>query len=86
MEHDDSQINRLEDKIDKIVDNICAINITTAKQAISLEEHIKRTNILEGKIVPLEENHAMAKGILKLIGFLAIFFGAIEALLRLIGK
>jgi len=77
---------RTEDKIDKIVESIGEINVTLAKQEVSLSEHIKRTNLLEQKLEPVEKHVAMVNGALKFIGTLALIAGIIEAALKLVGK
>lgn len=71
---------RIEDKLDKVVDHIASIEVTLAKQHTSLEEHIRRTNILESKVEPIEKHVNMVQGAIKLIlilsaaaGILAVF-------------
>ena len=36
-----------QDKLDKIMDTLHRMDITLAKQQVSLDEHIRRTNLLE---------------------------------------
>lgn len=74
---------RVEDKLDKVADDISHINVTLAKQEVSLSEHIKRTNILEAKIEPIEKHMLMINGALKFVGGIALFIGIIEGLLRI---
>lgn len=86
---DDERGNRIETKIDKIVDHIGEINVTLGKQHVSLDEHIRRTAILEQKIGPLERDQAMAHGIIK--AFLWAFaagslIGGISELLTFLRK
>lgn len=47
---DKGQLDRLIGKIDKIVDQTARTEITLAKQSVILDEHIRRTNILESKV------------------------------------
>lgn len=74
---------RVEDKLDKVADDISQINITLAKQEVSLATHIKRTELLEAKIEPIEKHVLMFNGVLKFIGVVALFVGIIEGLLRI---
>ena len=67
---DDDRADRIETKIDKIIDQIGEINSTLAAQHISLELHIKRTNILEDKIIPIETSRNEIRGIIKLGGWI----------------
>lgn len=76
---------RLEDKLDKVVDNINSINVTLGKQSVILEEHVKRTNLLEAKIEPIEKHVAMVHGVLKFIGLIGVFVAVIEGLLKIAG-
>ncbi len=76
---------RLEDKLDKVVDKIGSIDVTLAKQSVILEEHVRRTDILESKITPIEKHVIMVHGVLKFLGLIAIFVGIIEGLLKIIG-
>ena len=73
---------RLETKLDKVSDEIGNINITLAKQHITLEEHVRRTEILEDEIRPIKKHVAMVNGVLKLMGLLAPIIGAIAGALR----
>lgn len=72
---DDKKIQRIEDKLDKVAEHISAIEVTLGKQHVSLEEHIKRTNLLESKIDPIENHVSMVNGALKLILLLSAVAG-----------
>ena len=45
-----NRLDRLEDKIDKLSDTANTNAIQLARNTISLEEHIKRTNLLEDEL------------------------------------
>lgn len=72
---------QLDNRLSKISSDISSINVTIGKQHVSLEEHIRRTNLLEEKIIPLEEKQSEMRGIIKLAGF---FMGAITAIAAVI--
>ena len=74
-----SDFNRLEAKLDKIVDKIGSIDSTLASQHTSLREHIRRTELLEAQLRPVEKHVAMIQGALKLIGLVALFGGILGA-------
>lgn len=76
-------MKKLEDKLDKLSEMQGEMNVTLAKQSVILEEHVKRTNLLEAKITPIERHVAMVNGALKLLGVLALIIGLIEGLRRL---
>lgn len=75
---------RFEDKLDKVVDKISSIDVTLASQHVSLEHHIRRTDLLEAEIRPLKKNMAMAEGALKLLGASAVIVALIEGIRTLI--
>lgn len=79
-------MKNLEDKIDSISEKITNIDVTLAKQSVVLEEHIRRTNLLEEKLAPVEKHVHMVNGALKAIGFIAIALGVVEGILKLIGR
>lgn len=76
---------RVEEKLDKVADDISQINITLAKQEVSLAEHIRRTNVLEQKLEPVEKHVAMVNGGLKIVGIVALLVGIIEGIVKIIG-
>lgn len=75
----------MEDKLDKLSEKITSIDVTLAKQSVILEEHVKRTNLLEAKIEPIEKHVAMVHGVLKFMGIIGVFVGLIEGLLKIMG-
>lgn len=75
----------MENKLDKIIEKIASIDVTLAKQSVILEEHVKRTNLLEEKIEPIEKHVAMVNGALKLLGLIAIIVAIIEGTYRIMG-
>lgn len=76
---------RLENKVDKIVESISEINITLAKQSVILDEHVKRSNLLEAKMAPLEKHVVMINGVLKFLGLIAVFVGIVEGIFKILG-
>lgn len=67
-----SDLDRLENKIDNLVERTSNIDVTIAKQSVILDEHVKRTNILQSKVEPIEKSFVVVKGILKIIGFMGL--------------
>lgn len=93
---DNGDITRLENKVDKIVDDIGEIKIIMARNTVSLEEHIKRTNLLEEEVKRLDEDVRPVKDhvtamkhsgkliytVIKLLAALASIIGVIAALMK----
>lgn len=86
----DEKLERLEDKTDKVLDQISSINITLAEQHKQLEHHIYRTDlaeknlqILKDELVPVQKHVSQVSGVLKLIGVLASLAGIGKLLLEI---
>lgn len=80
----DDRLERIETKLDKVVEHISSIDITTARLTISVEEHVRRTNILEEDIAPLKARDNMRAGAVKLIGLVLGLCAAIEGIVMLL--
>lgn len=80
----DLKLERIEDKIDKIGDRMSSIDTTLASQHISLQDHIRRTELLENAVEPIKKHVAMVHGALKLIGLVAMVLGGIEGIVALL--
>lgn len=76
--------NKLEDKLDKVIEQQGEMNVTLAKQSVILEEHVKRTNLLELKIAPIEKHVVMVHGVLKFIGILGILAAIVESVVKVL--
>ena len=83
---DDQKASRIEQKLDSVDISIKSIDITLAKQSVLLDEHIKRSNLLEAKLQPVEKHVAMVEGALKLVGLISLVLGIISALVLLTSK
>ena len=69
-----------EDKMDKILDRLNSIDITLAKQEISLSQHISRTELLEEQVKPLQERMLELKGAINLIKIVALLASIVEVI------
>ena len=80
---------KLDSKVDKISERLNSVDVTLAQQHESLDTHIKRTEILEEKLEPVEKHVAMMNGALKLLGIIGVLVGILEGLsvtLEFLGK
>ncbi len=77
---DSKRLERIESKIDKLDSRIDTIDITLAGQHVSLKTHIKRSDLLEAKMEPVEKHVAMVNGALKLLSLSVIIFELYKAL------
>ena len=76
------QLDRLEDKIDKISDRMNSVDVTLAKQSVILEEHVKRSTMLESRMEPVERHVSMVKGAAKLLAGLGTLAGLLKGYLK----
>lgn len=74
---DNSFLHRVEDKLDGVVKDIGEVKVVMARNTTSLEEHIKRTNELEKKVIPLWNLFIIGSGIISIISIAALVIQAI---------
>ena len=76
----DNSLNRIEEKIDRLDLRLDGVDKTLVRQNSELESHIKRTELLEGRIDPLEKYVWMAIGGIGLLSILATAFALLKTL------
>ena len=74
------QLNRLEDKVDKISDVMTKQEINLSRLTTTVEIHVERSNKLEGIVLPIQTKMNYVEGALKLLGALAVVAAICEAL------
>ena len=79
------RLGRIEEKLDKVVEHITSIDVTLAKQHVSLKEHMRRTELLEMDMRPVKAHVNAIHGVLKAIGLAATVLGALASVLKIIG-
>jgi len=72
INNEDNSLNRLSDKIDKLDVRLDSMDVTLGKQQVSLDEHVKRTNLLEEKVVPIESQGKQLKLLVTVVKWAAI--------------
>lgn len=65
-------MKQLEDKLDKMAQDLSSIDVTLAKQHVVLEIHVNRTNLLEKQVSAVARRLAMGEGAIALVGFLSL--------------
>ena len=80
----DDRLERIETKLDKVVDQIGEINETTAKQQVSLDYHIKRTDLLEKKLEPVEAHVNLISSLFKIVASIAVLAGIVATILQIV--
>ena len=77
----DEKFQRLENKLDTLGDKLSDIDKTLVRNTVSLEDHVRRTNLLEEKLAPVEKHVAMIQGVAKFIALLAALLAIAKAVL-----
>lgn len=72
--------DRILDKLDRIEAIQVKQEVHLGKLTVSVEEHVKRTNLLEEDIRPIKKHVAMVEGALKLIALSGILATIVEAI------
>ena len=75
----DSQLSRIEKKIDAIGERLNNIDVTLVKQNLEIEHHIKRTDLLEEQVKPVVEHVTFVKVSLRWLGAAALVAGILKA-------
>lgn len=78
MSSDD--MKRFEGKIDKLMIDLTEMKVLQAEHGGQLKEHMRRTDILEAKVAPVEKHVHMVNGGVKLIGLIALLAAVIKAI------
>lgn len=68
----DERFDRLDEKLEKVVDRLNSIDVTLTRNTVSLEEHVKRTTQLENRVQPIEEQYLYMIGVKKFIVVISI--------------
>ena len=71
------KIDKIDDKIDKLHERIDSVDKTLIQQHEQLTYHIKRTDILESRVAPVEKYATMLSGAMKFAAALAAIVGAL---------
>lgn len=69
---DDFTSKKLMKDVDHIKRSLASVDKTLALQHLSLETHIKRTNLLEEKLLPVEQHVEQVRGVGKFIMYLSL--------------
>lgn len=75
-------LDEIKNDIKEINSSISTIDKTLIKQESQLAEHIRRTNILEDKIEPVERHVYMMNGALKFLGLLSLLAGIVASIVK----
>lgn len=69
----DSKLQKIEDKVDKLLEQQHQTNVHLAKYNSELEFHVARTTQLEDELVPISRHVQQMRGAGKLLALMALF-------------
>lgn len=78
----DKLIGRILDKQDEIAKDLAQINVTLAKQEVSLAEHIRRTELLELEVKPIKQHVQRVNNILAAMGLIVSGISILAGLVK----
>lgn len=83
------RLTKIEEKLDSIVDKNNNLEVIAAKQEVtlqnqhaSLDQHIKRTNLLETNLKKINRHVHWVEGVLKAFGAVSIIAGGIFSIYK----
>lgn len=76
--------DKLEKKIDKLFDKVASIDSTLAAQHESLKEHIRRTELLETRIEPIEKHVIVMNSLRKLLTTAVVSISLVTGMIKII--
>jgi hypothetical protein len=73
VSHNDDNYKWLRNKMEHLDTRLDSIDITMTRNTLSLEEHVKRTNMLEERMKPVEKHVEVMNALAKLsVGMLGV--------------
>ena len=79
-----AKFDKLDERLESIEKAQAEANINAAKQEVNLELHMKRTEMLESRMEPVERHINILNGALKAIGAGAVVVSLITGILKLL--
>ena len=71
---------KMGEKLDRIIEVQGHQAETLARLTVSVEDHVRRTTLLEESIKPVQKHISMVEGAMKFVGLLALIATIIEAI------
>lgn len=76
------QFERILDKLDKTDDTLNKINETLTRNTVSLEQHMKRTALLEQTLLPINKVYVWGSVSIKIIGFIGVIVAIVSSIIK----
>jgi hypothetical protein len=80
----EAQLEKLDDKLDKLVEHVGSIDKTLVRNTVTLEVHVKRTNALENRMEPVEVHVTQMRGAVSFLKILALVLAIITGIAKVL--
>lgn len=80
MDNNENRFDKIDVKFEKLDERLLSIDKTLERNTVSLEEHMRRTSILEEQIKPISKHVAMVQGVLQAAGGLLVLLSILNLL------
>lgn len=84
MDYEKELLREMSKAIENIDSSVDSINITLAKQEVSLNEHIRRTTLLEQELKPIQQHVNRVNALMLLLGGILAVVGAVKGIIEII--
>ena len=75
----------ISDRLERIENKLDDVQANTARNTASLEEHMRRTDILEAEIKPLKTHVIVVAALAKIVAFAGAVVGLVAGIAKLRG-
>jgi predicted nucleic acid-binding Zn-ribbon protein len=62
-------VQKIDGKLDRLDGRLDSVDVTLAKQQVTLDEHVRRTNLLETQVKPLEHHITQMRTAFKVLAY-----------------
>jgi hypothetical protein len=76
-------LESLNNKVESIDSRLDRVDITLAKQSVVLAEHVKRSNAIEAKLVPVEKHVQKIEGVIQALGVVSLLVAVVSGILKI---
>lgn len=81
----DEFMDRVLDKLDRLDERLDSMSNTQVRQAASLDEHMRRTEILENEMKPIKNHVALTSAVAKIVAAVGALLSLALGIKTLIG-
>lgn len=84
MAASDDRLERIESKVDKIIDHTSSIDVTLARNTDSLVAHMARTEIIEKALFPIKRLYDFGVVAIQILGIIGVSAAILEGVVSLL--